>query len=240
MSIISREVFEQLVTLSGGTIKANCVTDPGCSIIAKTSVDGRAFDLISSLNVEVSKPSYEVLGELNAKITYLSTTDRQDYLKDLVDKSGHLSIFSSFYVTFLIAGISVETALELIAHREARVARLTTSATKAMDHPFYYLDPEFGPYQMTYIKNLPLSNPSLSPEMRNVLHPCTKATALTYTMNLKDFHSTFIGRLPAFGNERGVRQIMSKMCNLLHKDYPLVIKDVATYQGKNNGEKYAI
>lgn len=238
MSIITRDVFTKLINLSGGTLEGEWVTDPGCMIIAKTSVDGRAFDVLSSLNINPSDPSYEVLGELNAKITYLSTTDRKDYLKDLVEKSAHFSIFSSFYITFLIAGISIETALELIAHREARVARLTTSATKAMDHPFYYLDPEFGNYQKYYLDQLPMDNSSLIPEMRNSMHPGVKATALTYTMNLKDFHSTFIGRLPEAGNERGVRQIMGKMCNLLHKDYPLVIKDVTTYQNKNNGEKY--
>lgn len=33
--------------------------------------------------------------------------------------------------TFLICGISVETSLELVAHKEARVARLTSSKTKA-------------------------------------------------------------------------------------------------------------
>jgi adenylate kinase family enzyme len=46
-------------------------------------------------------------------------------------------------LTFLIAGISVETSLELIAHKEASVARLTTSKTNAMNYPFYRIYSDF-------------------------------------------------------------------------------------------------
>lgn len=46
-------------------------------------------------------------------------------------------IESQGLATFLLAGISIETSLELVAHKEARVARLTSSKTKAMDLPLF-------------------------------------------------------------------------------------------------------
>jgi hypothetical protein len=41
--------------------------------------------------------------------------------------------------TFLISGVAIETSLELVAHKEARVARLTSSKTAAMSYPLFRL-----------------------------------------------------------------------------------------------------
>lgn len=46
-------------------------------------------------------------------------------------------------ITFLICGITIECALELVAHKEAAVARLTSSKTVAMHLPFYRLFAEW-------------------------------------------------------------------------------------------------
>ena len=67
-----------------------------------------------------------------------------------------------------------------------------------------------------------------------------KATALTYTMSLKDFHKLFIGRLPASGNEHEVRDVCGRMCRLLHGRYPLVIRTPEEYAGMAHGEKYKV
>lgn len=47
------------------------------------------------------------------------------------------SIHPDNILTWVIAGCSIEASLELIAHKEAIVARLTSSKTKAMDKPLY-------------------------------------------------------------------------------------------------------
>lgn len=43
----------------------------------------------------------------------------------------------NFVVTFLISGVTIETSLELVAHKEASVARLTSSKTHAMNLPLF-------------------------------------------------------------------------------------------------------
>lgn len=55
----------------------------------------------------------------------------------MVEHHQHLSVFSSVVVTFLVAGISVETTLEFVAHHEGDVARITSSNTKAMNDCYY-------------------------------------------------------------------------------------------------------
>ncbi len=57
----------------------------------------------------------------------------------MFQKEGKASeaIQKDFQVTFLISGVSVETSLELIAHKEASVARLTSSKTNAMNLPLF-------------------------------------------------------------------------------------------------------
>ena len=70
------------------------------------------------------------------------------------------------------------------------------------------------------------------------MDPGCKAVALTYTMSLKDFHKFFIGRCPKSGNEIEVRQLAKLMCDILHEEFPVIIKDFETYAGKSNGEKY--
>jgi hypothetical protein len=56
-----------------------------------------------------------------------------------------------------LAGISLETSLELIAHSEARVARLTSSKTSAMSHPLFRIQAKTEPEKQTqkqYIQNI--------------------------------------------------------------------------------------
>ena len=41
-------------------------------------------------------------------------------------------------VILMLAGLSVEASLEMIAYHEAEVARVTTSNTKSMNNPLYH------------------------------------------------------------------------------------------------------
>jgi thymidylate synthase ThyX len=95
---------------------------------------------------------------------------------------------------------------------------------------------------MTYFEQLPsrddIPRDTLDDrETRNRLLP-SKATALTFTMSLKDYHKTFIGRLSFHGVEEEVRDICERMCDILHEEYPLVIRDSSWYYNRNNVEKY--
>ncbi len=53
-------------------------------------------------------------------------------------------MFGPINATFLLAGLSLETSLEFIAHSEARVARLTSSKTAAMSSPLFRLQGRYA------------------------------------------------------------------------------------------------
>ncbi len=139
---------------------------------------------------------------------------------------------ASFH-TFFIAGVSVETSMELIAHREAKVARLTTSKTKAMDQPLYRITDDQPRWQKECHRRAMAANRYLdrhfTRETRNMLHPGTKATALCYTMMLTDFHKLFLGRAPVEGNETEVREVIQQMHAALYALYPKVFNSWEWY-----------
>ena len=243
-----------LVKGSGGVVEdGRFVTRPGCLVLARTGITPEAHALLHTLNIGEG-PGYEQLAEVNSRLTYLSFRDAPTSSTPYLNKMGrelqHLSVFAAYHVTFLLAGIGLETSLELIAHREARVARLTSSNTKAMDDPLFRLQ---GPPEATGRQRKLILDALASRQIRgglalplhadereflNINHPGSKATAITFTMGLKDYHTLFIGRLPVAGNEVEVREVCGMMCRQLHADYPLVIRSPEEYAGMRNGEKY--
>jgi thymidylate synthase ThyX len=94
------------------------------------------------LNIN-SNQDYLSSGEFKGRITYLSfkkestEEDAKKYHDLMIKKLKHLSVYAGNDITFLIAGCSIETALEFIAHHESRVARLTSSKTRAMSDTLY-------------------------------------------------------------------------------------------------------
>ena len=244
----------RLIERSGGAVEdERFVTRPGCLILAETTPTPEAQLLFDELHLDPSRPPYERLGEFNGRLTYLSFPEAPAsaaFNEALARRHQHLSVHGPTHVTLLLAGLSVEAAFELCSHREARVARLTTSRTRAMDDPLYRLfgSPEERRWQRDLLRSLldlrgPLA-PSLrdaSPDGRelfNRLDTGSRATALTYTMSIKDFHTLFIGRIPEGGNEAEIRDLCSLMCETLAARFPLVIRSPAEYAAMNNGKKY--
>jgi len=164
-------------------------------------------------------------------------------------------------VSFLLAGCSVETSLEMIAHGEAKVARLTTSRTSAMEHPLYRVldtqDPEnqklyFGHMlrRRSHLRKLLRSDMALVAgqpptktrrdrgefEVDNQAASAAKTTFLVYTMSLADYNKLFIGRC-APGNEQETVDICCDMADQLHARYPDYIRTSAQYRQAHNSEK---
>ncbi len=246
-----------LIESTGGVIEDDLfVVKPGCVIIARTELTTATRNIFDHLNIDTQRPEYEQLAEFNGRLTYLSFPDQQQtavgFNDTMTRKLKHLSVYGTTSITFLIAGITVETSMELIAHSEAKVGRVTTSKTKAMNCPLYRIQGslEERGAQKEYIRRSlglrdefeashnPRQNWGGGDELFNILNIGNKVTALTYTMNLKDFHKLFIGRLPEAGNEREVREICGTMCEQLQVLYPLVIRTPEEYQGMDNGQKY--
>lgn len=256
MSQFQKEMLLRLINESGGeTSHDKWVIKPGCMIVSRSEITPEAKALFDLMNIDDAS-EYERMAEFNSRLTYLSfkkeKTSSHAYNTKMAQELQHLSVYGNLSVTFLLAGISVETSMELISHSEATVARLTTSNTTAMTDPLYRVSADNekdANTQKICLGKLSLLKDSwkndiffksLSIEMVNSMNPGNKATAINYTMSLKNFHKLFIGRCPVPGNESEVREIVKMMCDKLHQDYPLVIQSFDAYAGKNNGEKYHV
>lgn len=169
----------------------------------------------------------------------------------------HVSILSDMriehpnnVITFLIAGVSVECSLELIAHKEASVARLTTSKTNAMNNPMYCVYPcvhnkhiSIESQKKYILEHIKLRNKfenyrSVSNEVFNIFNIGNKSTALCYSMSLENLHKLFIGRIGYHGNESEIRIVINKMIGLLNPMYQNIIKRSNEYLQMSNGDKY--
>jgi hypothetical protein len=248
----------RLVEAAGGLVSEGLFVErPGIMLLAATALTPRSAELFEVMNIDIDRPEYEQLAEFNSRVTYLSFPDERssgaaDFNRRMVKEYGHLSVHSATTATFLIAGVSVETSLELVAHSEAKVARLTSSRTRAMDQTLYRVQGAESDReaQRSLVKEAVAqrtrwlaANPAPDldgREWRNRLNLGAKATALTFTMSIKDFHKTFIGRLSPHGVEAEVAEVCKAMCRALHLRYPLVIEPPEAYFALNNSAKYSL
>lgn len=214
--IQSAKTMIGLVEAGGGQIEQGLfVSRPGVAIIAESRFD-------------VSRYPLELAAQLGAPMVKAASTS----------------------VTFLLAGIGIETSLELLAHGEASVARLTTSKTQAMSVPLFRVQGERTQAQKDYAQGVlayraefermrdPRTTWDSGHELFNVTNAGNKTTALTYTMTLADYHKLFIGRIPVEGNETEVREVVRRMCTILHEAYPEIIRAPEEYEKMGNGSKY--
>lgn len=255
-----REKMAALIVENGGELddSGRFVVKPGCSILSLSQETDNGSSLYALLNIDTNRPAYEQRAEFKSRLTYLSFLSEPNnggvYNKKMAQDYQHLSVHSSTYVEFLIAGVSVETCLEFVSHAEAKVARLTSSKTKAMDDTLYRLqgNDKEQQFQKQFIQQFLQFKHSLEAEGRprdlsshgteftNMLNLCSKVNVFTYCMNLKDYHKLFIGRLSTEGNEQEVQEVCTMMCRQLHEKFPLVIREPNYYYESNNGKKYAI
>lgn len=143
--------------------------------------------------------------------------------------------------------------MELIAHKEAAVARLTTSKTAAMNAPLFRVQgsSESTGGSIAYLKLALMARAAFERredprvkwgkdgvELFNISQAGAKCTALVYTMTISDFHKLFIGRMGEAGNEMEVREVVRLMANALHALYPAHILEPSEYLALGNGAKY--
>lgn len=250
----------KLIIASGGELddSQTFVIKPGCMILNMTQENAYGIDIYKLFNIDVNRPHYEQRAEFKSRITYLSFPDEpvnsSDYNKKMAQEHQHLSVHSSTQIEFLISGVCIETCLEFVAHSEAKVARLTSSKTKAMDDTLYRLQGtdkekdfqkklilDFIELKKKYESSYhPRTLSQHGTEFTNLLNLCSKVNAFTYAMTLKDYHKLFIGRLSEHGNEQEVQEVCRLMCDQLHEQFPLVIKSRDEYYAMNNGAKYSV
>lgn len=239
----------KLIKNSGGVIEDNLfVRTPGIMITKKSRLTDKAKELFNIMNIDDSEDEASQHAEFNSRITYMAFKDIKEssraYNDAMINEYGHLSVYNDEYITFLIAGCSVETELEFVAHNEATVARLTSSKTAAQDEPLYVLLGKRIDIQKEIIKEQIKLKKMWKKEFTDKDHEFfnmntfgTKAVSFTITMSLKDWHKTLIGRLSNHGVEKEMLMIMEEIALKLKKEYPYLIKDIQEYYEMGNDKK---
>lgn len=229
--------MELLVTTGDGEIQGRFVKKPGVLVLATHSgLTPYAKKLFQALNLDMRQSDDMLLGEFGARLTYLSFPsglyDADAYHRKLVDELGHLSSYSMPLPAVLIAGCSLEAGQEFVAHHEAQIARMTSSATKAQDTPFFTLqgtETEQSIMQAALEQILALElldTATLSREARNMLNPACKATAMVVGMSIKDWRKVLKGRQSPVGVEAEVVDLAIRTQNALAQVYPAMIPPV--------------
>lgn len=226
-----------LIEAGGGHVSGRYVTRPGVLVLAThEGLTDSARALFRSLGLDMRQSDALLLGEFGARLTYLSFPDKpydaQAYHSKLIDELGHLSSYSLPLPAVMVAGCSLEAGQEFVAHHEAQIARLTSSATRAQDFPFFALQGNDAEQSLMrdYLESvlaLPKpSVPSLAREASNMLAPSCKATAMAIGMNIKDWRKVLTGRQSKVGVEAEVMKLASRMQSLLSVEYPGIISPV--------------
>jgi len=239
------ESLKKMIIMTGGEVDGIFVTKPGCQIINHQQTTTEAAAIFETFNIDIQRPLYEQNAEFNSRLTFFSfkkdVSSSEKFNRDMVEVYKHHSVYGNNYVTFLIAGITIETILELVSTREARVSRLTSSKTKAMSQTLYRIfneneNQKQAINEFVALKNIVKDN-FTDQEESNMFNLGLKVGALTFCMNLKDFHTFFIGRMSP-NNEKEVIELCELMVNKLRTYYPLIIKEPAFYKKCDNGTKF--
>jgi hypothetical protein len=254
---VYQERHKRLIESAGGAVDGLFVMKTGVMITKKSQVTSDAISLMNALNIDDTRPEFEQHAEFNSRLTYLSFKDEKNSSEEfnnmMINKLEHRSVYNDEFVTFLIAGCSVETMTEFIAHNEATVARLTSSKTKAQNYPLFKintkgLSDEFIKLQKKIVLDTIKLKESFEGgsvrynaqenEIFNQLTLGNKVSSFTITMSLKDWHKTLIGRLSENGVELEMLDIIEDIAVKLKSEYPVFFKTVDEYYALGNGQKY--
>lgn len=253
-----KERHIKLIEGSGGVVTEELFVEKvGVMLTKKSGLTSDASELFSLMNIDTEETEASQHAEFNSRITYLAFKDEpsssKEYNEKMIKEYGHRSVYNDEIVTFLIAGCSLETMLEFLAHNEATVARLTSSKTNAQDDVLYRVQTknvseEFIEAQKNIIqlnertrmlnRKFIDENNSLEKEIFNIMNFGCKAVSFTITMSVKDWHKTLIGRLSNSGVESEMIEILSYVTDLLHNEYPFFFNTKEEYFAMGNEKKY--
>jgi len=249
-----------LIEQVGGRVDTPFVEDPGAMLVKSgETLTSSGSAILEQMHISTEQNDTLRLAEFAARITYLafpqspeSSQDAAAY-HDRLRSLGHCSPYRLWHKShvFFVAGCSIETSLELVAHHEGTVARLTSSRTHAMDEPLFRVQGspverartrEIITAMLTARMERQLEGASENwNEFFNMTAPSDKVTALLIGMDFVDWHRTFIGRFDVHGVETEVREICARMrAQLEDVDEDKLILTEEEYYALGNAAKQAL
>jgi hypothetical protein len=128
------EKLKEIIHLGGGNVEGRVVTEPGVILLSETKTTSLGGEVLDIMNT--NRGDYE-LAELNARLNYFLTSDKDEsYIKDIIFNKKHMSVLGNVHLSFLIAGVSVDTLVEFTSSK-AQMSRISTSTPKFMDETLY-------------------------------------------------------------------------------------------------------
>lgn len=236
------DIFKELLDYTGAKYHDIFVDRPGVKIFSSSKLHDT--DTIPP-HYSMTADDFNALGEFKSRLCYLSyprgdiSDDERlkkthEFNRKMIEEYGHTSVWNAFYVEFMIVGVSIETMIELLAHTESKVSRLTSSKTKAQNDTYYRLQgtTDEREIQASFIRQfLELKKShaweSTRTEFKNMANLGTKCGALMYSMSIKDFRKMIAGRQGETGNETEIREIVSLMLIQLKNEYPAMFNDMS-------------
>lgn len=173
---------------------------------------------------ELKEQLYETLG-MSSFMSYLNPKNKS--LKEIADTTlnmKHYSVLHTINLSVFICGITSGVEHELSSQRDIiHLSRLTVAKTKAQNNPCLVLNNE--EQLNTYKKVLDTVSQILSEteqsntELRNLLFPSAKASAIVLTGSLKNFMK-LVALKDAGGKEEELINLLTKLENLLKSIFP--------------------
>lgn len=228
-----RNIMETIINHWNWVVDWNFVTKPWITVMNThdwLTLEGS--ELLQKLWISTEQWTWLALSEFNARLTYLAFNDiwpSELYHNKMIDSLKHLSPYSLPTPQVLVSWCSIETSLELVAHVEAKIARLTSSKTLAMSEPLYRVQGTMEDMDMQkniinkYLDMRSNEETLLPTEFLNMTQPSCKATALAIGMNPKDWHRTIKSRFSPTWVETEVREVIEIIRERLSPYYtPLI------------------
>lgn len=179
---------------------------------------------------ELKELLYETVG-MSSFMSYLNPKNKSlNEIANTTLKMGHYSVLHTVNISVLICGITSGVEHELSSQRDImHLSRLTVAKTKSQNNPCIVLKDKRHLklynevlYATQTIMN---SNPVENNEVRNLLFPSAKASAIMLTGSVKNFMK-LIALKDAGGKEDELIDILTNLENLLSAVFPEVFKSI--------------
>ena len=232
-----QDKFREIVNTTGGKTDVGYVLSSGCMIVTTSSITSESSFLFDYVNIDSAAPGYERLAEFNTHLPHLDFKQSQRTGKNF-HENGPIKYspgaFKHMSVGFILAGISLETSFDLTNQPGAKVTKLISSDTLAMNDPFYRIqgtESQISEFKSYLSRVVNPSSFSLPTEFKNMMLPSCKATIIVFTMNLCEYDELFRKLIEPHGSE--FKEILSLMCDKLSRSYPLAIRPTKEYRNEN-------
>jgi hypothetical protein len=202
-------IHEHEVIHAGGKVKeGRFVTVPGVIHLAETRTTAEGAPFLKAMHINHTLSDAHQISEFDIRQTYQSYPETSSansrILERVIRQAQHRSTVAGVMISHVFSGVSLPGTIEIVKHG-ARIARLTSSKTAAMDETLYRVsspESDRSP-EIDAIKSFlelresvraiyqPLEMSENGREFFNLFNLTLKCLSFHHISNAKDLHSFF-------------------------------------------------